>query len=321
MANQTIAEIYGTTTEELEGAKDIDFNNKIEEVDHFIQDDQQVMRSKEKKIIKEEELTTAKGKKRWFQTVKVPLNIEKPQEDRYVLGVATDITNRKKLEMLKEQLISNVSHEIRTPLGSVLGFVELLLTREFSKEKQKEYLELIHREASRLQNLINDFLDIERLESKEDNLSKESFRLKELVAEVFELYQIHAEHDFKINCAQDLKVKADYNKIKQVINNLVSNAIKYSPQGSQIIACCDQNDEEVIVKIKDQGVGIAKADQSDLFNEFYRASNSNNYQGTGLGLAISKKIIEQHDGEIGVESKLGEGSSFYFTLPKLLTGR
>jgi signal transduction histidine kinase len=235
-----------------------------------------------------------------------------------VVGVHVDITNKKELDNIKSELISTVSHEIRTPLSSVLGFTELLLERDLSAEKQRKYLEMIHRESNRLKNLINDFLDIQRIESGNHELNLEEIDLERLITEVINLYEVHDSHDFVISVPNEkLNIRADYNKLKQVVTNLVSNAVKYSPGGSKIKVLVEEKSDNVQLTVADEGIGIAKADQKNLFTKFYRTKSStvNQIEGTGLGLAICKKIIEAHQGEIGVESELEEGSKFYFTIP------
>ena len=240
-----------------------------------------------------------------------------------VVGVHVDISDKKELDNMKSELISTVSHEIRTPLSSVLGFTELLIERDLPEEKRNQYLELIHRESNRLKNLINDFLDIQRIETGGQKLDLEEINLDSIVNEVVELYEIHDDHQFEVEFeTEENRVIADYNKIKQVVTNLVSNSVKYSNKGSKILISINSNQERFKIEVKDQGIGIAKEEQKNLFERFYRSRSStkNQIEGTGLGLAICKKIVAAHGGEIGVESELNEGSIFYFTIPKQIGG-
>ncbi|MGM0369928.1 MAG: ATP-binding protein, partial [Bacillota bacterium] len=266
----------------------------------------------------EHRMETKEGNWKWVLGRGRVVSRDKNNDPLRVVGVHVDITNKKELDNIKSDLISTVSHEIRTPLSSVLGFTELLLERDLSAEKQRKYLEMIHRESNRLKNLINDFLDIQRIESGNHQLNLEEIDLEQLITEVISLYEVHDSHQFIISLPdEELNIRADYNKLKQVVTNLVSNAVKYSPGGSKIKVIVEEKGDSVRVTVEDDGIGIAKADQKNLFTKFYRTKSStvNQIEGTGLGLAICKKIIEAHQGEIGVESELERGSSFYFTIP------
>ena len=270
----------------------------------------------------EHRMQTKDGNWKWVLGRGRVVKRDKNENPLRVVGVHVDITNKKELDNMKSELISTVSHEIRTPLSSVLGFTELLIERDLTPEKRNKYLELIHRESNRLKNLINDFLDIQRIETGQQ-LDLAKTELKPLIEEVVELYEVHDNHWFKINLQdEDCEVVADYNKIKQVVTNLVSNAVKYSKEGTTITISCKEMPEKVKIAVTDQGIGIAQAEQKNLFERFYRSKSStkNQIEGTGLGLAICKKIIEAHQGEIGVDSKSDHGSTFYFTIPKRIGG-
>jgi signal transduction histidine kinase len=242
--------------------------------------------------------------------------------DTTVAGIilnSRDITERKEVERLKDDLVSTVSHELRTPLASLRGFAELMLTREFSPTQQRQYLTIIEKETIRLSALINDFLDLQRIESGSHTYHLESIDLVPLLHEALALFSFDkTKHAFHINTpCFPLIVRADADRIQQVLANLLSNAVKFSPNGGTIRVEAERQEEFVVVKMSDEGIGIATEMVPQLFHKFFRVDNAATRKigGTGLGLALVKKIIEAHGGQIWVESTQGEGSIFSFSLP------
>lgn len=234
--------------------------------------------------------------------------------------VVRDVSHQKEVERLKLELISTVSHELRTPMSSILGFSELLLTRNLSEERNKEYIGIINSEAKRLTDLINDFLDIQRMESGKQVFNKQLNSMDQIIEEALKLFEnIDDRHSFVYyKSMEDIpQIYCDRDKMLQVLSNLLSNAIKFSPDGGEIKVGLAVEDERIKVSITDHGLGIPDDVKDKLFTKFYRIDNDDRRKigGTGLGLAICKEIIRAHSGEIGVESKYGEGSTFYFSLP------
>ncbi|MGE0684921.1 MAG: ATP-binding protein [Candidatus Binatia bacterium] len=238
-----------------------------------------------------------------------------------VLSLAQDITERKQAERLKDELVSTVSHELRTPLTSLRGFTELMLRRNYPAHKQREFLAIIHNESVRLTNLLNDFLDIQRMESGRQNYRFEPVALTSAVQETVALFSLSDQkHKFLVDIPVSLPpIHADHSRLRQVFTNLLSNAIKFSPHGGAITIAAKQQGASVTVSVADQGVGIPPEALSQLFSKFFRVDNqeTRSIGGTGLGLALIKKIIEAHDGRVWVESEAGKGSTFFFTLPTL----
>lgn len=217
-------------------------------------------------------------------------------------------------------LISTVSHELRTPMASIMGFSELLLNRKLSQEKQVKYLETIHLESQRLATILNDFLDIQKLESKEPGLRIEEIRVQELIESVITRFpsSIYRHHKFSKIIPSDLPaIRGDQQRLVQVLINLISNGIKYSPQGGIVTLKGEKAGNEVLISVHDEGIGIPEENQEKIFTKFYRVDSSDHREigGTGLGLSICKEIIELHGGEIWVESREGEGTRFTFSLP------
>jgi signal transduction histidine kinase len=235
------------------------------------------------------------------------------------LAISRDITARKEADQLKDELVSTVSHELRTPLTSLRGFAELMLKKEFPREKQKEFLAIIHNESVRLTNLINDFLDLQRIESGRQEYHFEGCSLPALLHESVAIFSGGKEHrPFHLILPPQLPmVRADRERIQQVLANLFSNAVKFSPEGSAISVGAQVRDGETVVWVKDQGLGIPQEALPKLFSKFFRVDNQDTRTigGTGLGLALIKKIVEEHTGKVWVESTVGEGSTFFFTLP------
>ena len=233
--------------------------------------------------------------------------------------VHRDITREHQVDEMKNEFVSTVSHELRTPLSSVLGFTELMLSKELKPEKQKKYLNTIYKEAIRLTSLINDFLDIQRMEAGKQNYEKVRINLKEIVEEVLDSYRVNTtKHSFVIEDSADYhEITGDADKIKQVFNNFISNAVKYSPDGGSIVIRFYEKQDHLFVDIKDNGLGIPEDALNQLFTKFYRVDNSDRRQigGTGLGLAISKEIMAAHEGDVTVSSVLGKGSTFTLVFP------
>jgi signal transduction histidine kinase/DNA-binding response OmpR family regulator len=236
--------------------------------------------------------------------------------------VIRDVTEARALKRVRDELISIVSHELRTPMSSILGFAELLLTRDPPAEKRQMYAGVIFKEAERLSQLINDFLDLQRVMARAQQFDVAPVRLPALVQEVADTYALHrTTHPISIEVTPDLPtVMADPERVRQVISNLLSNAIKYSPDGGPVEIRLEPSPdaESVVVLVRDHGLGIPLEAQERLFEQFYRVDTSDrrDISGTGLGLSICQQIVTGHGGRIWAESEgLGCGSTFGFTLP------
>jgi len=229
-----------------------------------------------------------------------------------------DITERMEAERLKEEFVSIVSHELRTPLTSLRGFAELMLEREYHPNKRREFLSIIHDESVRLTELINDFLDIRRMESGRQTYQLDKLDLRPLLRDVATLHSLDGGHRVTSDLPRSLPLaKADPRRVRQVLSNLVSNAIKFSPRGGSITLGARREGPEVLLWVSDEGIGIARESLPKLFGKFYRIDNeeTRSIGGTGLGLAVVRSIVEAHGGRVWVESELGKGSTFFFTLP------
>jgi signal transduction histidine kinase len=222
-------------------------------------------------------------------------------------------------EQVKSELVSNVSHELRTPLASVLGFSSLMLDRDLPPEETKRYLEVIRSEARRLAALLNDLLDLQRVEQEALDLRNEEVDLNELLATQVTLYSAQSDaHELNFQpTGEALAVRGDRDRLAQVVGNLLSNAIKYSPEGGVVEVTATLIGDEAWIWVRDEGLGIPGGHQEQIFTKFFRGDVGRELgiAGTGLGLVLARQIIEAHGGEIGFDSESGRGSTFWLQLP------
>jgi signal transduction histidine kinase/DNA-binding response OmpR family regulator len=244
------------------------------------------------------------------------------------LYIFRDVTHEREVDRMKTQFVSMVSHELRTPLTSIKGFTEMILDEDAGEinEEQREFLSIVEANADRLIALVNDLLDISRIESGRVQLKLEQADLNELMTIVVATMDHLIEEKsqtLELNVDQDLpQIKLDRDRIIQVLTNLVSNAYKYTQEGGLIRLTVGRSGQFVRFAVSDSGFGISEKDQEQLFTRFFRVDSALTRQigGTGLGLNIVKTIIEMHGGEVTVDSELGVGSTFAFTIPFLSDG-
>jgi len=236
--------------------------------------------------------------------------------------IVANIDELKSVENLRRELIANVSHDLRTPLAIVQGYVETLLIKEgnISKEDRTKYLKTSMSSLERLSSLIAQLFEYSKLEAKQIEAVKEPFFISELAQDVAAKYQILAEEKgIKIHLEEKENlplVFADVGLVERVIQNLMDNALNYTPKGGEVTIELISQDDSVQIGIKDNGPGIPEEEQSFIFERYRRASRTGKKsKGAGLGLAIVKKILELHDTSIQVRSKLNEGTAFMFQLP------
>ena len=234
--------------------------------------------------------------------------------------IARDVTERKEFERRKDEFIAMASHELRTPLTSLSGFLQLL-DRHIRKQQDEQGVAIVNRvnrESGRLIKLVADLLDISKIQTGQLEYHEESFDLDALVQEIVEMVQAGtASHHIQVEGETCATVFGDKGRIGQVLMNLLTNAIKYSPQARIVIVRLSTDQENIRVSVQDFGDGIAKEFQQKIFERYYQVSDSGNhpFAGLGIGLYLANEIIKLHRGSIWVESTPGQGSIFHFTLP------
>jgi two-component system phosphate regulon sensor histidine kinase PhoR len=259
-----------------------------------------------------------------LDVLQTDLNIVNDEVMKWAKNTESEIENLKKLEIYRRNFLGNISHELKTPIFSIQGYLHTLLDGGLNDEKiNMRYIERAVSNADRLQNIVDDLEVINKLEEG-TSLDISKFDIKELVDEVYrDLEMLADEKRIKLNFDKSFNrsfiVEADKEKIRQVLNNLISNSIKYgNDKGKTKIGFHDMEDH-VLIEVSDDGIGISEAHLIHVFDRFYRvdSSRSRKLGGSGLGLAIVKHILEAHQQTITVKSKVGKGSTFSFTLKKM----
>jgi signal transduction histidine kinase len=223
----------------------------------------------------------------------------------------------------KSDFLANMSHELRTPLNAIIGFSEVLSERMFGEvnEKQAEYLKDIHESGRHLLSLINDILDLSKIEAGRMELELSSFDLPGAVSNAMTLVRERAQrHGIQLALEMDPglgELQADERKVKQILLNLLSNAVKFTPDGGKVDVSTRKVDGRIEIAVRDTGIGIAPEDHAAVFEEFKQVGRdyTRKAEGTGLGLALTKRLVELHGGEISLESEPGRGSTFTVKLP------
>ncbi|WP_294244885.1 ATP-binding protein, partial [uncultured Chryseobacterium sp.] len=240
------------------------------------------------------------------------------------VGTFTDIDDQKKVEKEKDEFLSIASHELKTPLTSIKAYVQLLERRlKLSKDSAEAgFVTKAQEQIEKLNTLITDLLDVSKIENGKLKINKKPANLEQVISNAIDIIlQTHDEDRVKIRrdgIRPDILIPLDEIRIEQVLINFLTNAIKYSPKNNQVIVTTfvDEEEQEVRVNVTDFGIGIPDFKQEAVFRKFYRVEESSlQFQGMGIGLFICSEIIKQHHGNIGVSSKVDEGSTFYFTLP------
>jgi PAS domain S-box-containing protein len=280
------------------------------------------------------------GSRFWADVVITALHDETGR--LYGFGKVTrDITERKRTDELmrqakeeaertskfKDQFLSTMSHELRTPLNAVLGFSDLLADERYGSlnDRQQRYIAHIHTGGKHLLKLISDILDLSKIEAGRMELAREDVLVASAFAEVISALYPLAEKKSQALLQQvepQLRVHADALRFKQVLMNLVGNAVKFTPEGGRIELVARELDSQVRIEVRDNGPGIAPEQQQRIFEAFVRLAQSGaTTEGTGLGLAITSRLVELHGGKLGIESQPGEGTCFYFSLPRAVSAK
>ena len=248
---------------------------------------------------------------------------ERTVEGGGLVSIRTDITERKKIDRMKSEFISTVSHELRTPLTSIRGSLGLVTGGAVGEvpAQAKDLIEIAGKNCERLINLVNDILDMEKIESDRMEYKFDLVDLNVLIEQTIGANQAYgSEFDVSFVLTEtepDARVRGDGERLSQVLANLLSNAAKFSPPGTEVEVSITRNDGTFRIAVKDNGDGVPEGFRDRIFEKFSQADASDARQGsgTGLGLSISKAIVEKHGGRIDFESEVGEGATFYFDMP------
>jgi signal transduction histidine kinase len=258
------------------------------------------------------------GSLKWMSSYGKTLRNENNEVYRLV-GVMYDITNRKQLEQQKDEFIGIASHELKTPLTSIKAYSEVL--EEILREKKDEVtiglVSKLNAQVGRLDDLIKDLLDTTKIAEGLLPVKLRFFDLGKLIAQlVEELQMISQKHKLKAILTNDAIIYGDADLISQAMTNLISNAVKYSPRGGDVIITMEKLPDAIKVSVQDFGVGIPESLKTKIFERFFRVTGVHSFPGMGLGLYITAGIIHRHNGTISVDSVEGKGSTFYFILPQ-----
>lgn len=313
MLNPAAERIFGVNRDEVRGRNHLEITHNFELEQRL----QKVLQAGEPEAV---EFTRARPQEQVLEARLAP--VYRGEERVGALMVIHDITRFRRLERMRTEFVANVSHELRTPLTALRGFTETLLEgADEDPQTRRHFLSIMRKEADRLTALIEDLLDLSRLESGRLKVKLAEVALAELCADVVERLRPRAEQggiSLHLELPADLpSVRGDRDRLAQVLVNLVDNGIKYTPRGGEVRVTAQPEESAVRVLVRDTGIGIPRADLSRVFERFYRVDKARSRAsgGTGLGLSIVKHIVEAHNGQLAVESEPGQGSTFSFTVP------
>ena len=257
--------------------------------------------------------------------------IDATQNNIYIHSLKKETHKAQTSDKLKSSFLANMSHEIRTPMNSIIGFSDLLASDEISESQKKDFINYIRSSGEMLLNLIDDIIDIAKIEAGELKINKKEMNVDHLFSELFKTFneiknksgKSHINLVMKKDAEHDLSLKTDPFRLRQILTNLIGNAIKFTDKGSVEFGFRIKNEKEIEFFVKDTGIGLSKEELGIVFERFKRTfiSEEKNIVGSGLGLAISKNLVELMGGEMWLDSKPGIGTTFYFTLPYIKTAK
>ncbi|HEY9640309.1 MAG TPA: PAS domain S-box protein, partial [Coleofasciculaceae cyanobacterium] len=340
--NQAGADLHGATVEEIIGNRETDFSNvSAAQLEEFLAVNREVMASRQPQTCPAQAIRNRQGELRWYQTTISPL-IDSAGQVQGIIGASTDITNLKQVEeelrqaknaaeaanKAKGAFLANMSHELRTPLNAILGFSQLMAHDALTSQQRKQ-LETINRNGEHLLQLINEVLSIAKIESGHVSLEEAPCNLYLLLESVEGMFSLRASSkNIRLLCerAADVPqvVEVDSRKLRQILTNLIDNAIKFTEQGQVVLRVGVRqtldNEPRLHFEVADTGLGIAANELNLIFESFIQSeAGRRSQQGTGLGLPLCRRFVQLMGGDLHVSSELGRGSVFWFTIPLKLT--
>ncbi len=339
MANKATADAYGVTVEELVGKLQNEVHLDPTEAISYQKEDNYVISQEKTKIISEQKFTDSNNAVRIFQTIKIPFQAS-VKDEKSMLGVAIDITGQKESEVelkkakekaeesdrLKTAFLANMSHEIRTPMNAIVGFSELLNDPDLTTDIRKEFIGLINENSKILLSLIEDIIDVAKIEAEQLKVVNSTCQINLIFNDIKRYYDKEliklSKPEIKLSVQKDnnddrFAIISDPLRLRQIMNNLIGNAIKFTAKGFVEFGYTIREKKDIVFYVKDSGIGLHPEKMELIFERFRQGqeSSTKEYGGTGLGLTISKRLVELLGGKIWAESVLGEGSIFFFTLP------
>jgi len=261
-------------------------------------------------------VNTTSGVERWLMSVGQPVPDHTGKIARFI-GIVIDISDRKKVETLKDEFIGMVSHELKTPVTVIMGAIYTAMSEGISKKEIRELLTDAVTSADSLSRIVDNLLDLSRNQAKRLQINQEPTDIDVLVHNVVNKQKDRSGiHQIIVDIPSGLGlIETDRVRIERILHNLIDNAIKYSPEGGDIIVFARRENKHLLIGVKDSGIGISVEDQARLFTPFERLQTTDGVRGIGLGLVVCRVLVEAHGGRIWVESQPGQGSTFFFTLP------
>jgi PAS domain S-box-containing protein len=319
-ANHGATELLGYSRDELIGRPVSDLYADTENGKPKAQEAFKRFLAGEEILGEELEMRRADGSSVWISLSVRPMY---DKEGKVVASrsVVVDITERKRLDQLKDEFIGLVSHELRSPLTVITGAVNTALTEgeRLSPEETRQLLQDAALEAEALSHMLNNLLELSRMQANRLFLHAEVINVGKVIqSAIEEIKRQSSAHQFVVDLPRKLpQVEADELRLERILYNLLENAVKYSPQGGEIRVLAKPEEKHLVIAVSDQGVGISRSDQAQLFAPFQRIENSklDGVKGAGLGLLVCRRLVEAHGGRIWVESEPGRGATFFFTMP------
>ncbi|MBI4711192.1 MAG: PAS domain-containing protein [Candidatus Omnitrophica bacterium] len=322
LVNRAVAQAYGKEPKELLGVRRQDVHKVREEAENDFKVDKEILATRKSRVILEDPFTDLQGRRHILQTIKIPFRMAGVKEE-CILGVSVDVTEQRKVEAFRNEIVRTVSHELRTPLSIEKEGISLLMDEVVGPVnlEQKGILETVMRSIDRLARMITSLLDVSSIETGKIKLSQKMTDLEDLVKNVALEFKRRADEK-GINLSVKLpecgvQVFVDPDKIIQVLSNLIDNAVKFTPEQGSVEISLTVLTREVECEVRDTGVGIAPENVGKLFEKFRQFARvaGPGEKGFGLGLSIAKGIMELHGGRIWIQSELGKGTRAIFSLP------